>query len=145
MILQQQVQRAISSSDNNNQGDFEDNNDSDGDGDNTGTPARAPRYSKTPKDAAPKPTTLKYYQGAWQTILITAKNKMRRHVALVNAFPERENHLEEATALITKTISEYREKGVPLKGKSSLYNQLVISEYFILGFVPNRDMSVLVG
>ena len=50
-------------------------------------------------------------------------------MALVNAFPERENHLEEATAIITKTISEYQEKGIPLRSKS-LHNQLVITEYF---------------
>jgi hypothetical protein len=115
--FQHLVQRAISSCDNdNNQADFEDDDDIEDDNDNTGT--RAPRHSKTSKDAPPKPTTMKFYPQAWQIILVTAKNKMRRHVALVNAFPERENHLEEATAIITKTISEYRDKGIPLKGKS---------------------------
>ena len=136
--IQHQVQRAISSSDNdNNRGDYDDNrgdydnnrgdceddndNEDDNESDNTGTQGRAPRHSKTPKDATPKPTTMKYYPKPWQCMLITAKNKMRRHVALVNAFPERENHLEEATAIISKTISEYREKGSRLKGESLPY------------------------
>jgi hypothetical protein len=46
---------------------------------------RAPRYSKTPREA--KATTLKYYPPSWQAMLELAKNNMRRHIALVNAFP----------------------------------------------------------
>ena len=48
---------------------------------------RAPRYSKTPRDAEAKATTLKYYPPSWQAMLEIAKNNMKKHIALVNAFP----------------------------------------------------------
>ncbi|KAF8813368.1 hypothetical protein BYT27DRAFT_7250899 [Phlegmacium glaucopus] len=47
----------------------------------------AHRYSNTPWDAEPKATTMKYYPPGWQAMLEMAKNNMRKHVALVNAFP----------------------------------------------------------
>jgi hypothetical protein len=40
-------------------------------------------------------------------MLEIAKNNMRRHVALVNAFPRRDRDLKEATLVLNNTISEY--------------------------------------
>jgi hypothetical protein len=41
-----------------------------------------------------------------------AKNNMRRHVALINAFPERDHHLCEAENVLIKTITDYKEEHV---------------------------------
>ncbi|KAF8800630.1 hypothetical protein BYT27DRAFT_7262788 [Phlegmacium glaucopus] len=90
---------------------------------------RAHRYSKTPRDAEPKPTTMKYYPSGWQTMLEMAKNNMRRHVALVNAFPQRDRDLKEATLILNNTVTEYqRIEGNALEPEYS----------------PDRDMSILV-
>ncbi|KAF8808096.1 hypothetical protein BYT27DRAFT_7211689 [Phlegmacium glaucopus] len=90
---------------------------------------QARRYSKTPRDAEPKPTTMKYYPPGWQTMLEMAKNNMRRHVALVNAFPRRDRDLKEATLILNNTVTEYqRIEGNALEPEYS----------------PDRDMSILV-
>lgn len=68
---------------------------------------RARRFSKTPRDV-PKSTTMKYYPPCWQAVLEIAKNNMRRHVALVNAFPRRDRDLKEATLILQNTITEYQ-------------------------------------
>jgi hypothetical protein len=68
---------------------------------------RAPRYSKTPRDAEPKPTTMRYYPPGWRAILEKARNNMSRHVALINAFPRRDRDLKEATLILNNTITEY--------------------------------------
>ncbi|KAF8805695.1 hypothetical protein BYT27DRAFT_7339642 [Phlegmacium glaucopus] len=62
-------------------------------------------------------------------MLETAKNNMRRHVALVNAFPRRETDLKQATLILTNTIAEY---------------QMVADNVLEPGYSPNRDMSILV-
>jgi hypothetical protein len=69
---------------------------------------RARRFSKTPRDAVPKSTTMKYYPPCWQAVLEIAKNNMRRHVALVNAFPRRDRDLKEARLILQNTITEYQ-------------------------------------
>lgn len=69
---------------------------------------RARRFSKTPRDAEPKSTTMKYYPPCWQAMLEIAKNNMRKHVALVNAFPQRDRDLKEATLILRNTIAEYQ-------------------------------------
>ena len=68
---------------------------------------RAPRFSKTPRDAEPKPTTMRYYPAGWRAMLEKARNNMSRHVALVNAFPQRNRDLKEATLILNNTITEY--------------------------------------
>jgi hypothetical protein len=68
---------------------------------------RANRFSKTPKDAEPKATTMRYYPPCWKAMLEMAKNNMRRHVALINAFPRRDRDLKEATLVLNNTITEY--------------------------------------
>lgn len=68
---------------------------------------RARRYSKTPRDAEPKATTMKYYPPGWRAVLEMAKNNMRKHVALVNAFPQRDRDLKDATLILNNTVTEY--------------------------------------
>jgi hypothetical protein len=50
---------------------------------------------------------MKYYPSGWQSMLEMAKNNMRKHVALVNAFPRRDTDLKEATLILNNTITEY--------------------------------------
>lgn len=69
---------------------------------------RARRYSKTARDAEPRSTTMRYYPPCWQAVLEIAKNNMRKHVALVNAFPRRDRDLGEATLILNNTITEYQ-------------------------------------
>ncbi|KAF8802115.1 hypothetical protein BYT27DRAFT_7261232 [Phlegmacium glaucopus] len=62
-------------------------------------------------------------------MLEMAKNNMRRHVALVNAFPRRDRDLKEATLILNNTVTEYqRIEGNDLEPEYS----------------PDRDMSILV-
>ncbi|KAF8816999.1 hypothetical protein BYT27DRAFT_7325725, partial [Phlegmacium glaucopus] len=61
----------------------EQNGETNNDEDNESSTGQAHRYSKTPRDAEPKPITMKYYPPGWQATLETVKNNMRRHVALV--------------------------------------------------------------
>ena len=68
---------------------------------------RARRHSKRAFDAEPKATTMKYYPPGWQAVLEIAKNNMRKHVALVNAFPRRDRDLKEATLILNNTVIEY--------------------------------------
>lgn len=68
---------------------------------------RALRHSKTPRDAERKATTLRYYPPGWQAMLEMAKNSMRKHVALVNAFPQRDRDLKDATLILNNTMTEY--------------------------------------
>ena len=83
---------------------------------------RARRYSKRSSDAAPKPTTMKYYPPGWKAMLNMAKNKMRRHIALINAFPRREMDLKVASLIISNAIEEYKEEGSILESGSVLLN-----------------------
>ena len=95
---------------------------------------RARRYSKTPRDADPKSTTMKYYPPSWQAVLELAKNNMRKHIALVNAFPRRDRDLKEATLILKNTITEYeRIEGNNVLEPGSLFislNLLVIDHLF---------------
>jgi hypothetical protein len=40
-----------------------------------------------------------------------SENKMRQHIALINAFPQRETDLKVASLIISNTIEEYKEEG----------------------------------
>ena len=67
---------------------------------------RARRFMKTPRDADPKSATMKYYPPSWQGVLEMAKNNMRKHIAVVNAFPRRDTDLKDATLILKNTITE---------------------------------------
>ena len=82
----------------------------------------APRFSRTPRDAEPKATTMKFYPPGWQGMLEIAKNNMRKHVALVNGFPWRDRDLKEATLILNNSITEYlRIEGNTLEPGSLLF------------------------
>ena len=68
---------------------------------------RARRHSKMSMEAEAKATTMRYYPTGWQAVLEIAKNNMRKHVALVNAFPRRDRDLHEATLILNNTVREY--------------------------------------
>lgn len=91
----------ISANDDASDGQLED------DEDDKPSTQRARRYSKTPRDVELKATTMKYYPPGWQSMLEMAKNNMRKHVALVNAFPRRDRDLKDATLILNNTITEY--------------------------------------
>lgn len=76
---------------------------------------RARRHSKTPWNTKPKSTTMKYYPQSWQAMLEIAKNNMRKYVALINAFPQRDRDLKEATLILKNTITEYQRSGNTLE------------------------------
>jgi len=71
---------------------------------------RAPRHSKSTGEA--KPDTLVYYRGTpWSSILIWAKVKYSRHIALYHGFPDRDKHLADATKILAEAIEEFRNEG----------------------------------
>lgn len=110
---QRRLQQAASFDDENSSDNDNGQAQSELDEENVTTHQRARRNSKIPHGGTiPKPTTLKYYSKPWQSMLMLAKNNMRRHVALVNAFPERDHHLCEAENILIKTITEYKEEHV---------------------------------
>lgn len=130
---------------NENDNDKDNQSDNENSDENGPIHRRARRYSKKSRDAAPKPTTMKYYPPGWKAMLNIAKNKMRRHIALINAFPRRETDLKVASLIVSNTIEEYKEEGNILEpGSVSLNFYLLIIDH-LLGYSPDRDMSILVG
>ena len=111
---------------------------------NNTTRRRACRNSKRVGTSS-NPTTLKHYSQTWQPMLVVAKNYMRRHVALINAFPERDNNLNEAGNILIKTITEYREEFS--LDDSKFFYCYIVTDFVILyiGHEVNRDMAILVG
>ena len=89
--------------------------------------------------------TLKHYSKIWQSMLVLVKNNMRRHVALMHAFPKHNNHLNEAENILIKTISEYKEEHMLDDSKFS--HCYIPTDFVILyiGHEVNCDMAVLMG
>jgi hypothetical protein len=69
---------------------------------------RAQRHSKSNGEA--KPTTARYYPGAWRVAIIKAKTLFRRFVVLHNLFPLRDLHLQDAATILSKTIADLKSK-----------------------------------
>lgn len=70
--------------------------------------ARAARHSKSNGEA--KSDTMAYYKGTpWWAILMKAKIKYRRHIALNHGFPDREEHLCDARDILLEEIEEFKE------------------------------------
>jgi hypothetical protein len=73
------------------------------------TRKRATRNSKS--DGTVKPTTVKYYNGtAWKPALIRAKLAFRRYTMLEHLFPLTDTHLEDAELILSKTVTEMKNK-----------------------------------
>lgn len=69
---------------------------------------RAKRNSKTTGEA--KPTTLRYYDGTWRAALETSKLSFLRFILLRNAFPTREEHLDDAHEVLAETVSLFQSR-----------------------------------
>jgi hypothetical protein len=86
----------------------DDEEDEDEDEDNS-TGKRAIRHSKS--DGSVRPTTARYYDGtAWKTAIIQAKVAFRRYVMLQYLFPITDPHLEEAELILSKTVTDLKQK-----------------------------------
>jgi hypothetical protein len=73
------------------------------------TGKRAIRHSKS--DGSVRPTTARYYDGtAWKTAIIQAKVAFRRYVMLQYLFPVTDPHLEEAELILSKTVTDLKQK-----------------------------------
>ena len=71
---------------------------------------RALRHSKLTGE--PKADILAYYRGTSQSsILIWVKVKYSHHIALYHSFPDRYEHLADATKILAETIEEYMDEG----------------------------------
>ena len=84
-----------------NENEDEDNED---DEDNN-TKCRKKRNADGPK--APTPTTIKYYPGAWKTVLHRAKDQFQYYVAVLNAFPDCQTDLDDAATVLRDTINDF--------------------------------------
>lgn len=78
---------------------------------------RATRNSKVQPGSQPKATTIAHYASApgWKLVLEASKQAWRRHIALVNAFPQRGPDLKFASLIVVNKIAEYEEQGFDLE------------------------------
>jgi hypothetical protein len=82
------------------------------------------------RDAAPKPMTMKYYPPGWKVMLNIVKNKMRQHIALINAFWQRETDIKVASLIILNTIEGYKEEeNIFEPGLVSFFFKLLLVDY----------------
>jgi hypothetical protein len=79
--------------------------------------SRAPRHSKSHGIA--KPTSVKYYPGAWSAAIIDAKNAFRRYTILHNLFPVRDSHLPDAAMILSKVIAALENEGIVFDSSES--------------------------
>lgn len=84
--------------------DADDENDEDSDGDERG--CRARRHSKSTGE--PRPTSLEYYNGNWREALKIAKGKYRRFMVIHNAFPSREDDIQEVRQIISQVVEDMK-------------------------------------
>ena len=93
-----------------------------------------------------KPTTAKFYSGAWKAAINEAKMAFRRFTILHNLFPTRDSHLQDAAAILSKVISDMKRKGT----------RFTTGEYFFFRYhskchnpsvdhIQNRDMNIVVS
>ena len=79
----------------------------DDDGDQDQGLGRAVRHSKSNGEV--KPDTMAFYKGTpWWAILMKAKIKYRRHIALNHGFPDRDEHLGDARDILLEAIDEFK-------------------------------------
>lgn len=67
------------------------------------------------KSATTSSPKMSDYPPGWKSLILIAKHRMARHVALHNAFPEKSKHLKVATLIISDLIEEYRKDGKELE------------------------------
>ena len=67
---------------------------------------RARHHTKS--DGSALPTTLRFYCDNWKVAIEVGKRRFRGYVLLQNAFPSRDEHLHEATHILTEVIEEMK-------------------------------------
>jgi hypothetical protein len=123
--------------------DADDEAGEDSDSDQPG--CRARRHSKS--TGQPKPTSLEYYPSTWREALITSKLKYRRFMVLYDAFPSREDDIQQATQIISQVVQDMKSENNTVfdPGKvnqiSILYLSLILHTTAIQ---QTRDMDILV-
>ncbi|KJA12907.1 hypothetical protein HYPSUDRAFT_210008 [Hypholoma sublateritium FD-334 SS-4] len=75
-----------------------------------------PQSKKSSTSSGPK---IGNYPPGWKSLILIARHRMARHVALFNAFPEKSKHLKAATLIISNLIEEYRKDGKELEPECS--------------------------
>jgi hypothetical protein len=85
------------------------NDDETSDETDNGKHCRSKRNSKS--TGIVKPTTMRYYEGTWRAALETCKRAFQQFVVLRNAFPTREEHLDDAHEILKETISSFQSQG----------------------------------
>jgi hypothetical protein len=89
---------------------------------------RASRHSKT-HHLAPRPTTVHFYPGSWQTVLERAKDRFVRHVFVHQAFPVREKDLGIAERILQEEIVQGEAEDLTLDNGKIIVNLIV--NYFV--------------
>jgi Domain of unknown function (DUF6532) len=81
--------------------------------------ARAARHSRSAGEI--KPDTMAYYKGTpWWVILMQAKIKYRRHIAVNHGFPDRDQYLVDARDILLEAIDEFKTEN-EIHDQSELY------------------------
>ena len=93
-----------------------------------------------------KSTSLEYYPTTWREALLTAKLKYQRHMVLHNAFPSREEDIQQVTQIISQVVEDMRSENTIFDpGK---VNQISTLELLLIHNITviqqTRDMDVLV-
>ena len=92
--------------------------------------ARATRHSKSNGEA--KDDTMAYYKGTpWWGILMKAKLKYRRHIALNHGFPDREEYLCDAHDILLEEIEEFKAENGVLDSKFYLLRIYSFTYYLV--------------
>jgi len=123
--------------------DADDENGEDSDGDQPG--CRARRHSKSTGE--PKPTSLEYYPLTWREALTTAKLKYRRFMVLHNAFPSRDDDIQQARQIIFQVVEDMKLENDTIfdPGKVNQISTPDLSLIFIFSAIQHtRAMDVLV-
>jgi hypothetical protein len=93
--------------------------------------ARAARHSKSTGEV--RPDTMAYYRGtSWWFILLQAKIKYRRHIALNHGFPDRDEHLGDARDILLEAMEEFvKEDGIIDQSEFSLLYSICTFTYHL--------------
>ncbi len=85
-----------------------------------------PDKSQSKKLSATGNPKLSDYPPGWKSLLLIGKQRMARHVALYNAFPEKSKDLKVATMIVSDLIQEYNNEGKELEQGLIFYRFLYV-------------------
>jgi hypothetical protein len=105
--------------------------------------SRAARHSKSTGEV--KPDTMAYYKGSpWWFILMQAKIKYRRHIALNHGFPDRDEHLSDARDILLEVIEEFKAENETLD--QSLFRYFIYLHSLIISIrLPSSTRNGVFG